>query len=107
MLRVKIIRLVLEDVVLPNMHWQEIVLTLGQIVFIIALLPSIFSKDKPEIWTSVLTGAVAFSIAITYLTLSLPLAAISTFLNFVAWSILAAQKYKQRRTVIPQRKHKN
>jgi hypothetical protein len=77
------------------MHWQEIVLTIGQLVFIIALLPSILSKDKPEIWTSILTGTVALSIAITYITMSIPIAAISAFLNFVAWSILAIQKYKQ------------
>jgi hypothetical protein len=86
------------------MHWQEVVLTVGQIVFIIALLPSIFSHDKPEIWTSVLTGTVALSIAVTYLTLSIPLAAGSAFLNFVAWSVLAIQKLRQSK-VPPKIKH--
>jgi hypothetical protein len=76
------------------MSWQEIVLAIGQIVFIIALLPSIFSKDKPDIWTSILTGTVALSISITYTTLSLKAAAISAFFNFVAWSILAIQKFR-------------
>lgn len=76
------------------MSWQEIVLAIGQVVFMIALLPSIFSKDKPEIWTSILTGTVALSIAITYTTLSLETAAISAFFNFVAWSILAIQKLR-------------
>ncbi len=77
------------------MSWQEIVLAVGQVVFIIALIPSIFSKDKPEIWTSILTGTVALSIAITYTTLSLEMAAISAFFNFVAWAILAIQKLRQ------------
>lgn len=77
------------------MTWQEIVLAVGQVVFIIALLPSIFSKDKPEIWTSILTGTVALSISITYTTLSLKAAAISAFFNFVAWGILAIQKLHQ------------
>ena len=77
------------------MTWQEVVLAVGQIVFIIALLPSILSKDKPEIWTSIMTGAVALSISITYLTLHIKLAAIMAFLNFVAWSILAIQKVRQ------------
>ncbi len=62
------------------MHWQETVLALGQIIFIIALLPSVFSKDKPEIWTSVITGSVALSIAITYITMKIPIAAVSAFL---------------------------
>jgi hypothetical protein len=77
------------------MKWQEIILTLGQIIFIVALLPSVFSKDKPEIWTSILTGLVAYSICATYFTLSLPLAAISAGFNGVFWSILAIQKYRQ------------
>lgn len=81
-----------------NMSWQEIVLAVGQVVFIVALLPSIFSKDKPQIWTSILTGTVALSISITYATLSLKAAAISTFLNFVAWSILAIQKLRIMKT---------
>lgn len=85
------------------MHWQEIILTIGQLVFIVALFPSIFSKDKPEIWTSILTGVVALSIAITYMTMSIPLAAASAFLNFVAWSILAIQKYKQNRIISNQK----
>lgn len=77
------------------MHWQQTVLALGQIIFIIALLPSVFTKDKPEIWTSIITGTVALSIAITYITMSLPVAAISAFFNFVFWSILAYQKFNQ------------
>ncbi len=79
------------------MHWQETVLAVGQIVFIIALLPSLFSRDKPEIWTSIITGTVALSIALTYATMSLPVAAISAFLNFIFWSILALQKYRQKK----------
>ncbi|MGH7237050.1 MAG: hypothetical protein ACREGF_00760, partial [Candidatus Saccharimonadales bacterium] len=75
--------------------WQSIVLALGQVVFIIALLPSMLTKDKPEIWTSVLTGLVALSISITYLTLHIRLASIMAFLNFVAWAILAVQKLRQ------------
>ncbi|MEO6761742.1 MAG: hypothetical protein ABI220_05245 [Candidatus Saccharimonadales bacterium] len=77
------------------MSWQEIVLAVGQVVFILALLPSILTKDKPEIWTSILTGTVALSISITYSTLSLKAAAISAFFNFVAWGILAFQKLHQ------------
>lgn len=80
---------------MASMHWQQTILALGQVVFIIALLPSVFSSDKPEIWTSIITGSVALSIAITYTTMSLPIAAVSAFFNFVFWSILASQKYHQ------------
>lgn len=87
------------------MTWQEIVLALGQILFLIALIPSIVTKDKPEIWTSVMTGAVALSISITYLTLHIKLAAVMAFLNFVAWGILAIQKLRQPKRTKLSRKH--
>lgn len=77
------------------MTWQEIVLALGQILFLIALIPSMVTDDKPEIYTSLMTGAVALSISITYLTLHIKLASVMAFLNFVAWSILAIQKHRQ------------
>ena len=83
------------------MNWQETILTLGQIIFIVALVPSILSKDKPQIWTSIITGLVALSISITYLTLNIPFAAISAFLNFVAWGVLAIQKYHQIQRIAP------
>lgn len=86
------------------MQWQEIVLTVGQIVFILALLPSILSKDKPEIWTCIMTGLVALSISVTYVTLNIPFAAVSAFLNFVAWSILAIQKIRQMRRAATERR---
>jgi len=78
------------------MNWQETVLTVGQIVFILALLPSVFSDDKPEIWTSIITGSVALSISVTYVTMHLPAAAASAFFNFIFWFILAIQKLGQK-----------
>ncbi len=75
------------------MHWQDVVLTIGQIIFIIALFPSIVGKDKPALQTSILTSAVAFSVAIVYITLSVQFAAISAGLNGIFWLILAVQKY--------------
>ena len=83
-------------VIVSFMHWQDWVLTIGQIIFIIALFPSILSKDKPALQTSLLTAAVAFSIAVVYVTLSVQFAAISAALNGVLWLILAIQKYRTR-----------
>lgn len=72
-------------------------------VFIIALLPSVFSSDKPEIWTSIITGSVALSIAVTYTTMRLDVAAVSAFFNFVFWSVLAFQKFRQMKRQKPVR----
>ena len=78
------------------MHWQDVILTIGQVIFIIALFPSILSKDKLALQTSVLTSAVALSIAVVYLTLSIPFAAISAALNGALWFVLAVQKWRTR-----------
>lgn len=88
------------------MTWQEIVLALGQILFLVALIPSIVTNDKPEIYTSVMTGLVALSISITYITLHIKLASIMAFLNFVAWSILAIQKHRQPKHLKKKRRAK-
>ncbi len=76
------------------MHWQDVVLTIGQVIFIVALFPSILSKDKPALQTSLLTAAVALSIAVVYVTLSIPFAAISAALNGALWCVLAVQKWR-------------
>ena len=81
------------------MHWQQIILGLGQIVFVIALIPSLVSNQKPEIWTSIITGLVALSITITYFSMSLIFAAISASVNFIIWSILAIQRYRQIKNI--------
>ena len=78
------------------MHWQDVVLTIGQLILIVALFPSILSKDKPALQTSMITAAVALSIAVVYVTLSIPFAAISAALNGAFWCVLAVQKWRTK-----------
>lgn len=75
------------------MIWQDWVLTAGSIAFIIALAPSVLSKDKPALTTSLLTGTVLAIYAIVYATLSLWLATITVAITSLTWFILAYQKY--------------
>lgn len=75
------------------MSWQDIVLTVGQFVFIIALLPSIFSKDKPAISTSVLNSSVLYIISYVNATLNLYGNAVGLFIVATLWAFLAIQKY--------------
>ena len=75
------------------MHWQDLVLTIGQIAFIIALIPSITSNHKPALKTSLINGIVLILFALTYISLSLSLAAIGTFITGIMWLTLANQKY--------------
>ncbi|MGM0482405.1 MAG: hypothetical protein ACQEP6_00870 [Patescibacteria group bacterium] len=76
------------------MIWQDIVLSVGQWVFILALLPSLLSKDKPALMTSVITGTVLAVFAFTFSTLALWASAVSTGAVSLVWFILAFQKYR-------------
>jgi branched-subunit amino acid ABC-type transport system permease component len=75
-------------------HWQDFVLTAGSLVFIAALLPSVFSNNKPAISTSAITGGVLGVFAVTYATLSLWFAAVTTAMSAVLWLFLAIQKLR-------------
>jgi threonine/homoserine/homoserine lactone efflux protein len=79
------------------MTWQDLVLTVGTFIFILALLPSILSKDKPALSSSLITGAVLVIFVLTYLSLSFWLTAFAVALNSLTWLTLAYQKYHATR----------
>lgn len=78
------------------MMWQDILLMVGGFIFSLALIPSILSKDKPAISTSLMTGVILLVYAFTYFTLNLWLATIAVTLTGVLWLVLAAQKVREK-----------
>jgi len=77
------------------MTWQDYVLTAGSWVFIIALIPTLRGKEKPQILTSVVTGCILVVYASVYATLGLWLSVISTSVLALSWFTLAVQKWKK------------
>lgn len=77
--------------------WQDIILTIGSLVFLVALIPSITSKDKPALMTSLMTGLVLFVFAMTYITLDLWFSAVTTALTGMLWLVLAVQKARAKK----------
>lgn len=75
------------------MSWQDVVLLICQIVFAIALFPSILSKNKPALTTSVLNTVFLYIIFLVNLTLNLYGFAAGIFIVATLWLILAVQKY--------------
>lgn len=75
------------------MSWQDLIFTVGQLFFVIALIPTVRGKDKPAFSTSLITSLILLGFALTYLTMALWGSALFAFLNAVAWGILAVQKY--------------
>ena len=74
---------------------QDYIFTFGSLTFIIALIPSVISNNKPAITTSLLSGSVLVVFAVTYLTLQLFFTAGLTLVIALTWLFLAWQKYSQ------------
>ncbi len=73
--------------------WQDFLFAVGSIVFIMALAPTVKSKNKPPLMTSAPTALILYSFSLAYLTLHLWFAAITTLGTALEWSIIAGQVY--------------
>ena len=77
------------------MQWQDWVFSVGQIIFLIALIPTLKGKDKPAILTSIITSLILAIFAFTYFSLKLWFTTVSSIAMTAAWATLAIQKYLQ------------
>lgn len=77
--------------------WQDIVFSLGNFIFFLALLPSIFSTEKPAFGTSLVTAAFLSVFVYAFITLDLWLSASGTACAATGWWILAAQSFMKLR----------
>lgn len=78
------------------MIWQDIVLGGAQLFFAVSLLPSIFSKDKPALATSVMTSFMLYIIGYVNYTLNLKGASVGLFIVASLWGTLAIQKFREK-----------
>lgn len=78
------------DMELPA-TWQDWVIAIGQLLFFIALLPSVFSPQKPHWASSLMTGTVLFAFAFTFYTLDLAWGAFTALLVGCTWFVLFGQ----------------
>lgn len=75
------------------MIWQDIVISSGQWVFFISLLPTLFSRDLPPYLTSIPTGIILIIIGIAFATLGLINSMLSVFAVGLIWLLIALKKY--------------
>ncbi len=78
------------------MSWQDIGLTVGGLVFSLALIPTLVSGMKPPLITALLTGGLLLFYSAIYLSLGLTFAAASVAVNGAAWIAIAAQVWKYK-----------
>ena len=72
--------------------WQDWVIAVGSFLFFVALLPSVFSENKPDVWTSGMTSLNLTAFTVIYYSLGLRFGTITTALATLAWYVLWYQK---------------
>jgi hypothetical protein len=76
------------------MHWQDMVISVGQWIMIAALLPTMFGKDKPALSSSLMTATLIAAFGVAYGTLALWSSAASSTALTIAWLVLAYQQWR-------------
>lgn len=74
------------------MQWQDIVISVAQIFFVVALIPSIKGNDKPALATSTMNTVLVSIIAVTQLTLNLWFSAVTAMAIAAGHLTLTIQK---------------
>jgi type VI protein secretion system component VasF len=81
------------------MLWQDYILTIGSLVFSIALVPAIIAREKPPLSTSVPTFFFLYLFCFIYATLHLWMSSFTSALTATLWLILAIQRFRAGRKV--------
>ena len=74
-----------------RMKWQDAVFALGEIVFMIGLIPSLISEDKPSAITSVMTGVMLCGFLTVHASYKLWIAFTLCAVTAGLWFVLAGQ----------------
>lgn len=88
------------------MIWQDVGIMVIQWAALIALLPTVWSKDKPPLSTSLFTGGLMLALALIFSTLSFWSSTISAFSVGVLWLFIGFQKYQidKQRSMVTEKK---
>ncbi|HEX5744574.1 MAG TPA: hypothetical protein VFX84_03965 [Candidatus Saccharimonadales bacterium] len=76
------------------MVWQDYVIAVAQIGFVIALIPTLRSKNKPPVATSFMTVVLLTVISFCMLTLHLYFSAITALAIDITWLTIGIQTLK-------------
>ena len=77
--------------------WQDYVITVGNLIFIVSLVPSVVGKNKPAFLTSMLSGLTLTVFVFTFITLKLWFSAAAMGGSAILWYILAFQVLKSKK----------
>jgi hypothetical protein len=73
------------------LRWQDGVFSIGQLVFLMGLMPSVLGSDKPAAFTSITTAVMLCAFLVVYASYRLWATFIFTAVTISVWFLLAAQ----------------
>jgi len=76
-------------------HWQDLVFSIGSIVFTIALIPAIIEKRYPPTSTCVTTSMMLLVYATTDATLGLWFSTIASIISAGIWMMMAVKQIER------------
>lgn len=76
---------------LLSMKWQDAVFAIGEIVFMIGLIPSLLGPDRPSAITSLMTGLMLIGFLFVHASFKLWTAFSLAAVTATMWFVLAAQ----------------
>lgn len=79
------------------MTWQDVILGIGQVMFFVALIPSMTSSEKPALATCLMTAIILTINVFVIWTLGLYFTFASLILISSGWWILAWQNWQRKR----------
>lgn len=82
------------------MIWQDYVMGVINIVFIISLIPTLMHDEKPHWATALMTAVALYVMAGTLLTLNLWFTPFTTAVTGTEWFVLFVQSLRRRGDVI-------
>ena len=74
------------------MFWQDFIIGIGQWFFAASIIPSIISRNKPSVWTSLPTAILLLIFSYAHFTLGLYCSMVSSIVVSTMWVILFIQK---------------
>ena len=88
----------MEDVlwlVFTDLTWQDLIVSVGQVVFVFALWPMLRSSTKPPLLTSILHGLILSSFGVVFASLGLWFSTVAVTVGSGMWFYLGWQKFGQ------------
>lgn len=87
--------------------WQDAIFGPGNLIFLLALVPTIRAVEKPRMATSVLTSITLVAFVVAHVSLRLWWAAAITTIEAGAWGFLAWQVLRRRKEALAGEPAKN